>query len=503
MFFSKLKALAQGIGFATMVVLMAYGAIGIFRYADQALAAPANSPVQQDTAAPKDVVATATDATTATTPGYFDYQGTLRDPEGKLLSGYYTMTFRIYDRVSAPLNAAIWSEQHRHVPVRGGQFSVLLGNNAPLPSNLFYTPDRFIGVTVAPYDEMLPRQRFASVPYAVYADHASSLTRPDGMTNQEVYVTPGGKVGVGTTKPALKLDIQGDFGRNNGATTLSLWGSRVGDDGAHGGLFLRSGSDIVTFDGNDRVGIGTESPQAALEVVGPVQADSLSTDPGIYNEVLAGLWPGVNLDDYSNRELRVESANNGGVYNQYILYNAHITTFDGNDNVKVTQGSYGQYSGLEFDNYGNVSVLVGDGTTYTGQDNLPDRTPKRALTVFASGDVNVNGNLTVKEDGPPVLIRRMTSLGDNADIPTDLSVATYNCVAAGWATGVYDIDEHAPSPNDNNLIWTYQKDGFWHVRASFNSDGPHENPSVDILCFRKEISTFEDPTHSLTNPSPK
>ncbi|MCB0111601.1 MAG: hypothetical protein KDE53_37015, partial [Caldilineaceae bacterium] len=390
------------------------------------------------------------------------------------LSGYYSMTFRIYDRVSAPLNAAVWSEQHANVPVRNGQFSVLLGNNVPVPSTLFYGPDTFIGVTVAPSDEMVPRQRFASVPYAVYADHASALTRPDGQSNQEVYVSPEGNIGIGTITPTLKLDIQGDFGRTNGPATINLWNSQVGDTG-QGGLFLQSG--------NDRVGIGTQSPQSALEVIGPVQADALSTDKGIYNEFLAGLWPGVNLSDYSNRELRIQTANNEGAYNQYILYNARVTTFEGNDNIKVTQGSWGRYSGLEFDNFGNVSVLVGDGT-WTEQDNLPDRTPKRALTVESTGDLHVYGNLTVNSAWP-VLIRRYTSLGDNADLDTGISSDAYNCVASGWATGGYDIDEFPPTPGANNMIWTYiGPSSTWHVRAAFFSENHHEDPAVDILCFR-------------------
>ena len=43
-----------------------------------------------------------------------------------------------------------------------------------------------IGLTVDPYDEMRPRQRFASVPYAMQAnkadqvDRASGLNAPDG-----------------------------------------------------------------------------------------------------------------------------------------------------------------------------------------------------------------------------------------------------------------------------------------------------------------------------------
>jgi hypothetical protein len=81
-----------------------------------------------------------------------------------------------------------------------------------------------------------------------------------------------GNVGIGTTNPTLKLDVQGDFG-HDGPTTLHLFGSRIGDTGA-GILFLRSGGNVVAFDGGDNVGIGTRTPGFKLDVAGPAHASS-------------------------------------------------------------------------------------------------------------------------------------------------------------------------------------------------------------------------------------
>lgn len=87
-------------------------------------------------------------------------------------------------------------------------------------------------------------------------------------------VLPGGNVGIGSTtlNPTLKLQVEGDYGSPNVASTLSLWGSRIGDVGA-GILFLRSGGSVVTLDkpGN-RLGIGTSAPGETLDVAGNVLA---------------------------------------------------------------------------------------------------------------------------------------------------------------------------------------------------------------------------------------
>ncbi|WP_239395564.1 hypothetical protein [Frankia sp. CiP3] len=88
-----------------------------------------------------------------------------------------------------------------------------------------------------------------------------------GMANDAEVGFFGAGVGWG-----LKMDVNsgdlrfaGDYGRPDGPSTLSLWGSRIGDVG-NGTLFLRSGGGAVAFDGGDGVQIGTAGAPGSLAV---------------------------------------------------------------------------------------------------------------------------------------------------------------------------------------------------------------------------------------------
>lgn len=75
-----------------------------------------------------------------------------------------------------------------------------------------------------------------------------------------------GNVGIGTATPAVALDVSPPLaGGLVGTAVLHLYASELSDlfDGI---LHIRSGGNIVSFDGNDAVGIGTTTPTHPLEV---------------------------------------------------------------------------------------------------------------------------------------------------------------------------------------------------------------------------------------------
>lgn len=135
-----------------------------------------------------------------------------------------------------------------------------------------------------------------------------------GVFQQLLTVVANGSVGVGTgaPNPALKLDINGDFGHIDGPATLHLCGSTL-SDANNGALSIRSGGSIVAFDGGDRVGIGTAAPDAALLL-------DIRGDFGRMNGAATLHLFGSQLADRGDGVLSIRSG--GGV-----------VAFDGNDNV--------------------------------------------------------------------------------------------------------------------------------------------------------------------------
>jgi len=108
----------------------------------------------------------------ANIPNAFSYQGTLRRANGDLANGAFTIILNIYDVVTG--GTALHSETFPNVVVRNGNFGVVVGDAATLAAGLFDNANLYIGLTVAPDAEMLPRQRLFPVPWAMQADAAKT-----------------------------------------------------------------------------------------------------------------------------------------------------------------------------------------------------------------------------------------------------------------------------------------------------------------------------------------
>jgi len=231
-----------------------------------------------------------------TAPPYLNYQGTLRNAEGQPISGVHKLTFRVYADVTDPMPEALWMEEHSQVTVRNGQFSVLLGDSKPISPTIFHSPDRFIGITLDTLDEMVPRQRFASAPYALNADaldgmqpkdfalagHVhSSLSAPDGDPGQAVAVNNDGNVGVGVANPERTLDVGGTGVRVQSAgRTLEMRADFGAVDltSPTSDLYVSStggNKNVILNHTGGRVGVNTAQPNSTLDVNGDVHVQGV------------------------------------------------------------------------------------------------------------------------------------------------------------------------------------------------------------------------------------
>lgn len=116
-------------------------------------------------------------------PGLINYQGFVSTAGGQAFNGTANMTFELFDAANG--GSMLWNETQPSVTVNDGYFSVLLGSVNPIGTDKFSGGTRYLQVKVDPGNGsvMLPRQRLASVPYALQANKASQADNATNATN--------------------------------------------------------------------------------------------------------------------------------------------------------------------------------------------------------------------------------------------------------------------------------------------------------------------------------
>jgi hypothetical protein len=220
----------------------------------------------------------------------FTYQGSL-DDGGVPASGLHDFRFRLFDVATggAQVGSTLCVD---NVSLVEGVFTVQLDFGQQFAT----TAQRHLEIeargdtgldcsAAAGFVLMSPRQQLTAAPMASHANSAFSLDAADGSPLAAVFVDNSGRVGIGTTVPGAKVDIQGSensnvlFGRRTGG---GLTHNLYIDSAGNGSMQLLDGSGttrvemangLIYFNyGN--VGVGTTSPSAKLDVRGAIKLGS-------------------------------------------------------------------------------------------------------------------------------------------------------------------------------------------------------------------------------------
>ncbi len=118
-------------------------------------------------------------------PGQISYQGRLTDSGGVPLNDTVEVVAAVYDSESGGIS--LWSETHSDVIISDGLFSLRLGSNISIPSDIFATGPRYLSLTVDG-SEIDPRTLLVAVPYSFVSAVSDSAEIaadiPDGSVTE-------------------------------------------------------------------------------------------------------------------------------------------------------------------------------------------------------------------------------------------------------------------------------------------------------------------------------
>jgi len=270
----------------------------------------------------------------AQSPQAFKYQAVVRNNAGEILANQL-VSFRMSIRDQTPGGTIEFQDLHGIITNEFGVANLEIGNGAHVFGN-FNSIDwgngpKYLEVEldVAGGGNYISigTSQLLSTPYALHA-----RTSEDAVWNQngsDIYYNDG-RVGIGTTNPAYKLDVYGNRIRlyeNSSGDWLALRtdGGALDFQFEGGNLYFQSTVPdehiLLNPNSGNNVGIGTTSPSEKLDVNGGIKLGSTTnTNAGTVR------WSGGDFEGYDGNDwLSLTTGGGSSVWNQIgsdIYYNS-------------------------------------------------------------------------------------------------------------------------------------------------------------------------------------
>lgn len=296
-------------------------------------------------------------------PNLIDYQGKITDSASNPITNPVSIVFAIYSVSTGGSN--LWTETHSSVTPVDGLVHVLLGSipATPLPGDLFDGSDRWLGIKIGGDDEMTPRLRIVSVPYAIYANDSDNLDGHDSS-----YFMPA--------SADNWVNITGDTMTGNLVVNAnsghSIHGTSLGETGVLG--------EVNSTNAGTHYGLKGTATGSYTNIGAYGGSDGSTTNYGIYG--IAEDGSSLNVGIYATANGDVSSVDYAGYFdgNVRVTDELHDSSGDAGTSGQVLSSTA---TGTDWI---TVSTGSGDGHSLDAADG----TPTDVVYVDNEGDVGIN-----------------------------------------------------------------------------------------------------------------